>query len=509
MAGVFSCLAIIGGAAQAVSSLVKALVYVPDTEDAPALERRFRETQMIFDFLDRDTLSEPLYLSLAAAIEREIREGRLPAGAQLPTHRAVAVHLGLSVHTVSKAYDRLRQHNLIEGHVGRGTFVVDQAMQDRPPYALRPVQPQVCDLALSRPLFDERHDIAMRRTLREMADTADPATILSCRPNQGRLDHREAGVLWLSGLGLETDADRIILTNGVTHGMAAALSAVTVPGDVVLADAVTHHLVISLCRYLGLTLIGVAGDGQGMLPDALDQACRTHGPRAIVTLPTLTLPQAGVMDAQRRAEIARLASVHDLVIVENDAYAPILARGPAPITALAPERSIYLTTFTKCTVSGLRAGYMVGPAHLQSALLSRLLVFSWAATPLVCEIAARWVRDGTAAELAQWQRDRLAERFEIVRAVLGPHGVQGHPGGLHYWLPLPEGWKARDIVRLARDQDIALAPADPFLTQQAPAVDAVRISVGGEPDAVLFRGALERLAALLSTRPEGGHPMAY
>ncbi|EDM71538.1 transcriptional regulator, GntR family protein [Roseobacter sp. AzwK-3b] len=469
----------------------------------------FHEAQMTFDFLDRGTLSEPLYLSLAAAIEREIREGRLPAGAKVPTHRAVAAELGISVQTVGKAYDRLRQHNLIEGHVGRGTFVVDQAMQDRPPYALRPVQTQVCDLALSRPLFDERHDIAMRRTLREMADKADPATILSCRPNQGQLDHREAGVLWLSGLGLEADADRVILTNGVTHGMAAALSGVTAPGDVVLADAVTHHLVISLCRYLGLTLIGVAGDGQGMLPDALDQACRTHRPRVLVTLPTLTLPQAGVMDAPRRAAIARIATMHDLVIVENDAYAPILSRGPAPITALAPERSIYLTTFTKCTVSGLRAGYMVGPAHLQSALLSRLLVFSWAATPLVCEIAARWVRDGTAAELAQWQRDRLAERFDIVRAVLGPHDIEGHPGGLHYWLPLPKGWDARDFVRLARDQDIALAPAGPFLTPQAPALDAVRLSVGGEPDATRFRGALERLAALLSAPPEGAYPVGY
>lgn len=490
-------------------SLVNVAVFVPDTKTMPARQRRLRERPMIFDFLARETLSEPLYQSLAAAIEREIRDGRLPAGARLPTHRAVAAQLGLSVHTVGKAYDRLRQHNLIAGHVGRGTYVVDQAGQDRAPYALRPARARVCDLALSRPLFDERHDIAMRRSLREMADTTDPALILSCRPNQGQIEHREAGMEWLASLGVEASAERIILTNGVTHGMAAALSAVTVPGDVVLADMVTHHLVISLCRYLGLSLIGVDGDAQGMLPDALDRACRAHGPRAIVTLPDMTLPQGGVMDAPRRAEIAGLAAFHDVMVIENDAYGALLPNGPAPISALVPERSVYLTTFTKCTVAGLRAGYMVGPMHLQPALLSRLLAVSWAATPLVCEIAAGWVRDGTAAELAQWQRERLAERAEMVSAVLGPHGVQGHAGGLHYWLPLPEGWSADDFVRRARDQDIALAPAAPFLTAQSPALEAVRISVGGEPDAARFRGALDQLAAVLRGGSEGGYPVGY
>jgi DNA-binding transcriptional MocR family regulator len=119
------------------------------------------------------------------------------------------------------------------------------------------------------------------------------------------------------------------------------------------------------------------------------------------------------------------------------------------------------------------------------------------------------VRDGTAAELAQWQRDRLAERAAMVRAVLGPYGVQGHVGGLHYWLPLPEGWSADDFVRRARDQDIALAPAAPFLTAQSPTLEAVRISVGGEPDAARFRGALDQLAAILRGGPEGGYPVGY
>ncbi|RKT35049.1 GntR family transcriptional regulator [Roseovarius halotolerans] len=464
---------------------------------------------MTFEFPDREALAEPLYASLAAAIERQIREGVLRPGDRLPTHRAVSNELGLSVHTVSKAYDRLRQHNLIHGHVGRGSFVVDPSARDEPPYALKSQREDVLDLAISRPLYDARHDQAMRRTLREMAGNADPATILSCRPNIGQTAHRAAAVDWLARCRLNTSADRVLLTNGVTHGMAAALSAVTAPGDVVLADDVTHHLIISLCRYLGLTLIGVAGDDEGMCPDALERVCRSHDARAIVTLPNLAAPRGGLMSEARRRAVAAVAQARDLVVIENDAYAQILEDAPEPIAALAPERTIYLTTFTKCTVSGLRAGYMAAPAYLQSALLSRLLVFSWAATPLVGEIATRWVRDGTAAALAEWQRAALAARGRIVNEVLGDQRLQGHPGGLHYWLTLPEGRSTEDVVRNARQLGVALAPATPFLTAQAPALDAVRISVGGVRDETQFRTALERVSMLLRATHEIAFPLEY
>ena len=466
-------------------------------------------TGMTLDFIDRQTLGEPLYAGLAAGIEQAIRDGRLTPGERLPTHRALARDLGLSVHTVSKAYDRLRQHDLIEGHVGRGSYVADPAGRDAPPYALAPSEDELCDLAISRPLFDPRHDAAFRAVLRDMAATVDPAVMLATRPNVGLPAHRAAGAEWLARLGVAARASEVILTNGVAHGMAAALSATTRPGDVVLADAVTHHLVISLCRSLGLTLIGLEGDAEGMRPEALDRACRAQDARVLVTMPALTAPTAGLMGAARRREIARLAARHDLTVIENDAYGALLQDAPPPISAFARDRSVYLTTFTKCTLPGVRAGYMVGPDRLYAALLSRVMVFSWAATPLACEIAARWVQDGTAAALADWQRAALGERGRMAHAVLGRHGLRGHPGGLHYWLPLSGGWTSADFLRQAEARGIVLAPAEPFLTRQAAPVQAVRISVGGVADGDRFKAALQRIADLLDEAPGTGMPVHY
>ncbi len=454
---------------------------------------------MPFELPDKTTLSEPRYLGLAAAIESAIAAGRLQPGERLPTHRAVAAGTGLSVQTVGRAYDRLRQQGLILGHVGRGSFVADPRAINRAPYEVPSRPASLYDLALSRPLHGALHERAMRDTLRELAAGCDPAVFLASRPNLGQPAHRAAGARWLAGLGLETTADNVVVTNGVSHGMTVALTALTRPGDVVLADSVTHHLVVAICAALGLTLVGLDCDGDGIRPDALERACAEGAPRVLVALPTLTTPSARLMSEERRRALARIAKAHDLWIVENDAYGALPEDSPPPLTAFAPDRAIHLTTFTKSSMSGLRTGYLTAPVHLQPALLSRLIALSWSATALPGEIATRWVHDGTAAELAAWQRNALANRHALVARTLAGLDWQGHPAGLHLWLRLPDDWTTEEFVHQARQLSVAVAPAAPFLTPQAPPVNAVRISVGGENDTEAFDQALDRLAGLLRT----------
>jgi hypothetical protein len=83
--------------------------------------------------------------------------------------------------------------------------------------------------------------------------------------------------------------------------------------------------------------------------------------------------------------------------------------------AFAPERTLYVTSFTKITVPGLRIGYLVAPDRYVAAVANRHLVSNWMATPLVAEIATKWVSDGTAMELVNWQRGALRRRQDIAR----------------------------------------------------------------------------------------------
>lgn len=458
---------------------------------------------------DPESLTSPLHASLAQALAKAISDGRLAAGAQLPTHRRMAQQLGLSVHTVSKAYDSLRRQRLIDGQVGRGSFVTGPEAVGGTPYGLRPDPGGGFDLSISRPVFSALHAERFQQALRDLPEGLDPACYLSTRPNAGHQAHREAGADWLRICGLEVPAERILMINGVSHGLPAALSALTRPGDTVVADKITHHLLVSACSCLGLTLAGLETDASGMLPDALDGFCRRNSPKVLFLLPSLANATAGMMPQERRRALVAAARKHDLLIIENDAFGPVAEDRPAPVAALAPERTVYLTSFTKCTVPGLRAGYLAAPEYLLPALTGRIVVFSWMATPLMCELASRWVRDGTALELARWQRRALAERHAIAAEVLQGWDWQGHPAALHLWLPLQGGWTSEGFAAYARQLKVAVAPDAPFLAPRVPPQNAVRVSLGSVQDPARFRQALELLAGMLRQPPEGAAALAF
>ncbi|WP_282022051.1 PLP-dependent aminotransferase family protein [Ruegeria faecimaris] len=457
----------------------------------------------------RDTLSSPLHTSLATMIAGAIEDGSLSPGQKLPTHRKLADDLRLSVNTVSKAYDILRRQNLIDGQIGRGSYVVDTDKTDGQPFKLESEPRNLFDMSISRPLFNGLHVEAMQSTLRTLHAGLDPAIYLSTRPNVGHETHRKTGVKWLSHCGLETNADSVLMTNGVTHGMSAAMSAILRPGDVILSDMVTHHLLVSSVAYFGYRHVGLETDEHGILPDALEKACVDKSPKALYLLPSLANPNVHMMPEERRRQIAAIARKHRLHIIENDAFGPVAVDRQPPVSMFAPELSVYLTTFTKCTVSGLRAGYAVAPDHLLPALTARLIVFGWMATPLICELASRWVEDGTAQALADWQRAEIVKRYHIATQELAGFKWTGHPASLHLWLQLPPDWDSNSFVAHARELNVAVSPESPFLSPKATATNAVRISVGSIREIERFRQALKLLAGLLLRPREPLPQFAY
>jgi len=437
-----------------------------------------------------------------------IGDGRLPVGTRLPAHRGLAKQLGISVQTVSKAYEDLGRLGLVDGQVGRGTYVLDPAKPSRQPFLMERSGQDVLDLSLSRPLYGSDHVVRMQDSLAALAGTLNPDVYLACRPNIGLPGHRAAGLLWLRVCGLDAAEESVIMTNGVCHGLSTALATIARPGDTVVSEAITHHLITSLCSYMGLHLRGLEMDDEGVLPDALDEACRRQKIAAYFAVPTLANPTVGIMSETRRRDIAEVARRHDLMILEDDAWGPVMENRPPPIASIAPERTIYLTTFTKSIMPGLRAGYMVAPPRLLSAITGRIIAFSWMATPLIGELATRWVTDGTALELVAWQRRELAARYAVVEEVMRGLDWRGHPASLHFWLRLPDNWDPSSLLEHARARGVAIALPQPFTTAEAAIPNAVRIAVCGHDDAEHLRNALMTIRDLLN-RPKEPLPRAF
>ena len=189
-------------------------------------------------------------------------------------------------------------------------------------------------------------------------------------------------------------------------------------------------------------------------------------------------------------------------MVENDVYGMLPRRTPPPLWTFLPEQTYYLTSLTKCLMSGLRTGYLVAPERASAALVRSIRASSWMATPLVAEIASRWIADGTADELAAWQRKQLAARHRIAERLLAGLDYRHHPHSLHLWLTLPEGWRARGAglggaAARRRDHPRRALHGEPRRRR-----DAVRISLGGASHAAGIERGLARLVEIMRRRGE-------
>ncbi|KPQ07117.1 MAG: putative transcriptional regulator [Rhodobacteraceae bacterium HLUCCA12] len=452
---------------------------------------------------DPASITRPAYRSLARAVVAAIDSGALRPGDRLPTHRELAFRLGLSVQTVSRAYEALIRADVIAGEVGRGTYVKSTGPDGRaPPYQRLEGDEPVVDCSMLMPVLGEPHRTALDRALADLSGDVPSEVLGSFRPRRALRKHVERARGWLSLCGIDARPDRILPTNGATPAMTVALLSAAAPGDLVVTEVLGHHTLKSLTQLHGLKLEGLACDVQGILPEALDRAARKRGARVLYVLPSGNNACAATMDAERRAEIVAVARRHDMLIVENDAWGPLEPRRPAPLAMLAPERVFYFTALSKCLMPALRTGWLVVPDSHVTAAFSRHMVTNWMASPLVAELSARLIERGEALELLRWQRRALARRNIIARQLLDGLDMAGGAHGLHVWLTLSDGWDEAGFVRSARLRGVAIAPGSAFETGNSrPRPQGVRICLGA-PDERGLRDALTVIARLARNRPE-------
>ncbi|NMF89491.1 PLP-dependent aminotransferase family protein [Aromatoleum petrolei] len=452
--------------------------------------------------LDAVRGGESKYKILVQAIAADIENGSLAEGTRLPPQREVSQKLGISVQTVTNAYKELEQHGVIRCEVGRGSFVAKRVTEKVASYMLDRAERSLVDFSIARIVYTEEHDAVWRETCAALAAQPDQPWMRACRPIAGFEHHRAAAVEWLAGLGMKSSIETLLITNGASHAQFLALASLVSPGDTVLTDSLTDHGVIGSAQVLGFTLKGLDSDEYGIQPDHFEDMCANERITALVCTPNLNNPTSSLMPDSRRRAIARIAERYGVYVIEDDVFGPLLTQRPAPITSHLPELGFYLTSFTKSLMTGLRTGYLAMPRRLALRVESILRVNSWMATPLLAEVATRWIADGTAEHLVQVQRECLALRHKMVEEHLGEFAISNHPCSLSTWVGIPGHWQLDSLVQQLRHRLVAVTSPDPFLVLGAPRPNAIRLCLGAEGSDVRINGALGTIASVFRQYPQ-------
>ena len=293
--------------------------------------------------------------------------------------------------------------------------------------------------------------------------------------------------------------DGVVVTQGSQQGLDLVAKLFVDPGDEVLVETPAYVGALQAFSFLGARVTFVPCDGEGLLPDALAAALRRR-PKLLYLTPTFQNPSGVCYPARRRAEIREALAGSDTLLVEDDPYRELWydAPPPAPVAeGLDPARFLYMGSFSKTAVPGLRVGFALGPP----ALVRRCVLAKQAADlhtnslgqHLLARLLAEPAFDDHVAGLRRAYRARRDALDAALTARLAGALSWSRPGGgMFLWARLAGGGDAAELLQLALQEGLAFVPGGEFHAE-GEGRDTLRLNFSHSGEAKLREG-VERLA---------------
>lgn len=425
-------------------------------------------------------------------------------GARLPSVRAQAKAMRVSVSTVVEAYERLAAEGIITSRPGSGFYVAGPVA----PLALTQIGPkldrEVDPLWVSRQALeaapgvlkpgcgwlpaDWLYEAGMRRALRTMARTGS-AELAEYATPLGHPGLREFLARRLAAEGIEAGPGQILLADSGTHAIDLICRFLLEPGDTVLVDDPCYFNFHALLKAHRVQVAGIPWTPHGPDVEAFGAALEAHSPRLYITNSGIQNPTGATLSPVVAHRLLKLADNSDMVIVEDDIWADFeIQQAPRLAAFDGLSRVIHIGSFSKTISASLRCGYIAARADWIENLLDLKIATAFGGGRLAAEVALIALTDSGYRRHMETIRQRLALAMTRTLAQLAPLGIEPWlvpQAGMFAWCRLPRGMDAAAIARACLAQDVVLAPGNAF-SQSLSALDYLRFNVAQSEDPRIF-----------------------
>lgn len=484
--------------------------------------------------LDRGS-GVPLARQIAAAVRSGVEAGRLEAGSRLPAERALARSLGVDRMTVARAYEELVTEGLVERQVGRGSFVRRPGSPERDAPAVPPgparwrraMASATVDLPagslglLNAPapgntinlssLFPDPSLFPLdefRRAINTVL-SREGVKLLGYGSAAGYAPLRRYVAESMARTGAPVLPDQIVITNGSQQGIDLVARTLLDPGDRVVLEDPTYAGAVQVFQAHGARPAGVGVDEEGMIPEELDALLERSAARLIYLIPNFQNPTSATMGLRRRREILEVALRRGVPVLEDDFGGDLRYEGEEVPSLRSLDRNgegvIYLSTFAKKLVPGLRIGWLAAPGPVVERLVAIKRVTDWSTSFLLQGALHEFCVRGhmerhmdRAVGIYRRRRDAMLE--SMTRHF--PEEVRwSRPrGGLVIWVTLPGGISAEEVAVEARAQGVLVSSGEIFSVRGGSRSN-LRL-VFGQAGAEAIRKGVKVLGAILHRKME-------
>lgn len=450
----------------------------------------------------------PLYIQLRDQLRALVHAGDLRPGDRIPASRELAVMLGVHRTTVANAYAELESEGLIQGHVGRGTFIRGNGSGLK----LTPPAPPVLNGAQGirwELLFaDERgEEILSRLTASSPEDAisfvmARPAPeffpveelqicvnavlkreavdVLNLGPSDGYPPLKAALLELLHQEGLTAKDENLLVTDGCQQSLDLISKAFVRPGDTVILENPAYPGAVAIfngarARCLGVPVHTQAEPGRalGVDVEALEATLAANRVKLVLLTPDFQNPTGTSMPLASRRKVLDLAARHQVPVVEDHIYGRLHAREERVPSLKQLDRAnlvIHIDSFAKVAFPGLRVGWIVAPAAAIERLRQVKQTTDLHTDQLAQATLAEFLRRGLFTKHLAKMRKVYASRLGALDDALRKHMPEGTrwtrpEGGMCLWLELPPGFDATELLIHAKERGVLFAPGRYFYVQ--------------------------------------------
>jgi DNA-binding transcriptional MocR family regulator len=451
--------------------------------------------------------------TVMAEIQSRIAARTYAPGARIPSVRAMAQTMKVSVSTVLEAYERLMAEGVLSSRPGSGFYVAGPAA----PLALTELGPKldrvVDPLWISRQSLETTSDAlkpgcgwlppswmyeaGMRKALRVVARSdaeklAEYASPLGSPPLRQFLSRR------LAGIGTESTLEQIMLTESSTHAIDLICRFLLEPGDTVLVDDPCYFNFHALLKAHRVKIVGVPYTATGPDIDAFGAALLEHAPRLYITNSGIHNPTGATLSPVTAHRLLKLADASSLVIVEDDIFGDFETT-PAPRLSAFDglSRVIQIGSFSKTISASVRCGYIAARGEWIESLVDLKIATTFGGGRLAADIIHHAITDSGYRKHMESVRLRLAEAMDKTATKLQTTGIKPWimpQAGLYLWCQLPQGKDAATLARACLNEGVVLAPGNAF-SQSMTAGDFLRFNVAQSGDARIYEVLKRALSA--------------
>jgi GntR family transcriptional regulator/MocR family aminotransferase len=407
--------------------------------------------------LDRDR-ELPLHEQLERELRTAIREGRLRAGAPLPSSRGLAAELGVSRGVVTTAFAQLAAEGYLDTRQGAPNRVARgvRAQTSPPPapalapryaYDFAPGLPDLAGFPRDRWLRSVR--AAWREAPLDSIGYGDPRGV-------GEL--REALADYLARVrGVVADAEHLLVCTGFRQGLSLTCRWLRGQGiERIAIEDPGWHAQRLIVEEAGLAVTPIPVDAHGIDVQVLTDS----GADAVVVTATHQFPTGVVLSSERRAALIEWAERGDRLIIEDDYDAELCRDRIGAVQGLAPDRVLYIGSASKRLAPGLRLGWMIPPSWLSWALISAKAIED-AGSEIAGQLAlADFIARGELERHLRRMRLRYAQRLQTLLDALARELPDWHArpsiGGLHVLVDLPAGQDEPAVLAAAARRGVGV-----------------------------------------------------